>query len=160
MASGASQMTDDCGCHGDGANEEVICGAGLAGWPWILQTGTRKNDTDSHSLNISLFLLHRHTQALAACLQLHSLHLKNSLFSEDLLWLRRFLPWDKPGGPECSITAGRELGDTLWSQVIKPQGVAAVGRFWSLTAVTSIYDTKETTFTPLWAPAWALITQN
>lgn len=28
MASGASQMTDDRGCHGDGANEEVICGAG------------------------------------------------------------------------------------------------------------------------------------
>lgn len=28
MASGASQMTDERGCHGDGANEEVICGTG------------------------------------------------------------------------------------------------------------------------------------
>lgn len=30
MASGAFQMTDECGCHGDGTNEAVIWGAGLA----------------------------------------------------------------------------------------------------------------------------------
>lgn len=141
MASGAFQMTDECGCHGDGANEKVICVAGLAGWPWILQTGTRKNDTENHSLNISLFLLHRHTQALAACLQLHSTIPREfcPFFWEALLRLRRFLSWDKPGAyPKCSIMAGQELGDTLWSQVIKPQGVMAVGRLWSLTAVTSV----------------------
>lgn len=86
--------------------------------------------------------------------------------SRTLSFQKIFCDWDvschetSPGGPECSIMAGRELGDTLWSQVIKPQGAAAVWRFWSLTAVASVYDSKETTFTQLWAPAWALITQN
>lgn len=49
--------------------------------------------------------------------------------------------------------AGRELGDTLWSQVIKPQGAMAVRRLGSLMPVTSVYDSKETTFTQLRAPA-------
>ena len=33
MASGAFQMTDEYGCHGDGANEAVIWGSRAGRWP-------------------------------------------------------------------------------------------------------------------------------
>lgn len=66
-------MTDECGRHGDSANEVVIWDAGLAdGHKSYTHTHiyihTENNDAETSSLKITLFLLHRHTQVLAACL--------------------------------------------------------------------------------------------
>lgn len=58
-------MTDECGCHGDGANEAVIWGVEQADGRESLtrtHTHTQRNDTEMRSLNITLFLLHRHTR--------------------------------------------------------------------------------------------------
>lgn len=51
-ASGVFQMMDECGCHGDGANEAVIWGAGQADGR---ESHTERNDTETGSLNITLF---------------------------------------------------------------------------------------------------------
>lgn len=60
---GVFQMTDECGCHGDGANEAVIWGVEQAdGRESLTRTHTQRNDTEMRSLNITLFLLHRHTR--------------------------------------------------------------------------------------------------
>lgn len=59
MASGAFQMTDECGRHGDGTNEAVIWGVGLADGR---ESHAHTEMTRTRSLNITLFLLHKHTR--------------------------------------------------------------------------------------------------
>ena len=69
MASGAFQVTDKCGCHGDSDNEAMIWGVRQADG---CESHTERNNRDALFKYHLIFITHTSTRALAARLQLHS----------------------------------------------------------------------------------------